>query len=176
MLDFLDLYPEIEHVWYDHACLPPSDDADADADAVGRMRRCACLPFLCGSCLLLVDGGYCARFWTQYEAWLSLQKASAAGIVDARTRERCHVRLLHEEPEFMATLLIEMWKLKPAGQAGVVLRSPLVPAARAADKEEQLGELARLDEWLRREGPRQLGALMADGMAATDARLAGQLV
>ena len=61
-------HPEVEYVWYDSACLPSGTDLDEDEQTIQtRCRQSACLPFLCMGCLLLVDGSYCTRFWTQYE-------------------------------------------------------------------------------------------------------------
>lgn len=169
-------HPEIEHVWYDYSCMPPAASVDDDAHhrrgltaeeraARDRMRHCACLPFLCASCLLLVDAGFTARFWTQYEAWLSLQLATATGLVDPSSRSRCTIVLMHREPDFMATLLAEMWATKSVAQACEVLRAPLVPTGRPEDKEEQLSKLERLHEWLRVEGPRKVPTLMREEVA-----------
>ena len=172
----LERHPEIELVWYDHSCLP-SDHAIQDYESLvapklpenqrlelrrmrDAMRECACLPFLCASCLLLVDGGYCARFWTQLEAWLSLQRATSAGFVDERTRARCTIELLPNEPEFLRTLLAEVLAAKTATQACEMLRSPRVPVGHAEDKHAQLAKLERLDAWLRGTVRRRVPALV----------------
>jgi hypothetical protein len=172
----LERHPEIELVWYDHSCLP-SDHTIQDYESLvapklpenqrlelrlmrDAMRECACLPFLCASCLLLVDGGYCARFWTQLEAWLSLQRATSAGFVDERTRARCTIELLPNEPEFLRTLLAEVLAAKTATQACEMLRSPRVPVGHAEDKHAQLAKLERLDAWLRGTVRRRVPALV----------------
>ena len=175
----LERHPEIELVWYDHSCLPSDNtiqDYESHESLVApklpgnqrielrrmrdAMRECACLPFLCASCLLLVDGGYCARFWTQLEAWLSLQRATPAGFVDERTRARCTIELLPNEPEFLRTLLAEVLAAKTATQACEMLRSPRVPVGHSEDKHEQLAKLERLDAWLRGTVRRRVPALV----------------
>ena len=175
----LERHPEIELVWYDHSCLPSDhtiQDYESHESLVApklpgnqrielrrmrdAMRECACLPFLCASCLLLVDGGYCARFWTQLEAWLSLQRATPAGFVDERTRARCTIELLPNEPEFLRTLLAEVLAAKTATQACEMLRSPRVPVGHSEDKHEQLAKLERLDAWLRGTVRRRVPALV----------------
>jgi hypothetical protein len=195
----LERHPEIELVWYDHSCLPSDhtiQDYESHESLVApklpgnqrielrrmrdAMRECACLPFLCASCLLLVDGGYCARFWTQLEAWLSLQRATPAGFVDERTRARCTIELLPNEPEFLRTLLAEVLAAKTATQACEMLRSPRVPVGHSEDKHEQLAKLERLDAWLRgtvrRRGPALVPSVVGDAHApsAAEDATAGQ--
>ena len=134
----------------------PIEDEGADP---ARMRRCAALPFLCATCLLLVDGGYAARFWTQLEAWLSLKAVSPSGLVDAPSRERCRIALLGDEPDFMASLVLEQWVNKDASQACAVLASPSVAVGREAQRDEQLAAIARLDAWLRAKAGASMPAL-----------------
>ena len=40
------------------------------------------------------------RFWTQFEAWLSMMKPSSEGLISTRASERrCHITCLHNAKE-----------------------------------------------------------------------------
>lgn len=134
--------------------LGASDQGERD-----RITSCAALPFLCGHCLLLVDSNYVARFWTQFETWLSIKMGTAAGLVDS-PHARFSIELLHDTPDFMASLLINMWTTKDVAEACAVLRGKGVPFSNPEDREVQLDKIIRLDRWLRVHGRTTIPALV----------------
>ena len=69
--------------------------------------------------LLLVDISYSSRFWTQYEAWLSMQEASLEGLRGALPGKRRStiVCLWNAQFKYEGQKLIEMWANKSPEQA-----------------------------------------------------------
>ena len=56
--------------------------------------------FLGASVLILLDYEYLSRFWTQFEAWLSMQMATETGLVSAPERKRrCSIVCVHGAAE-----------------------------------------------------------------------------
>ena len=52
--------------------------------------------YLSVSVLILLDLSYISRFWTQYEAWLSMQTATKDGLRPATEAERrCEIRVIY---------------------------------------------------------------------------------
>jgi hypothetical protein len=133
-----------------------------------RTVELASLPFLCCRCLLLVDSGYLNRFWTGYEAWLSLKRLEWNGgeggeaLSNAPPGERCAIIPLRDEPGFMATLLVETWRNKAPKEAFEALGALNAPAAFPASQlaAAQLAKLERLQRWLRT-AERQEGGRLA---------------
>ena len=66
------------------------------------------------------------RFWTQFEAYLSMRSVSAEGLVDSSDAlsGRATIRLLHGTPAACKTALVQEWAFKTPEQARVVLAGP----------------------------------------------------
>merc|ERR1719374_160742 len=80
-----DFGSDIKLVWFDFSSMPQREDRTPSEDLVAQwMLQNASLLFLGGSVLLLVDTAFLTRFWTQFEAWLSLQRGSMKGLSPAR--------------------------------------------------------------------------------------------
>ena len=158
--------------------LPPgfaADDEDGGEAAHGALRdemarslAAAPLLFLSAHCLLLVDSASQTRFWPCFEAWLALKRPwSEGGLLDHDDpRARCTIQLMRDEPDFMATLLVETWRAKDAAAAFARLGAE-TPATFAADKAAQLRQVTSLHRYLEME-PR----LVAAAAAAAEAEAA----
>ena len=129
------------------------DPDDEERQELERLVAFAALPFLCCECLLLVDSGFHTRFWTSFEAWLSMQTCTPEGFASSALRPRCKVRLLRDEPGFMENLTIESWRVHACRQACDELGAEGLVVTWPADKQRQLTRLLRLDEWLRSRPP-----------------------
>jgi hypothetical protein len=96
--------------------------------------------------LILLDRTYLGRFWTQFEAWLSMQCASVDGLVSAEEgSRRCIIECVHEAPERLKGALIEEWSQVTAETAHRKLSASDVSVTNASDKEGQLPKLFILD-------------------------------
>ena len=73
--------------------------------------------------LILLDLSTLSRFWTQFEAWLSMQDSSPSGLVTATTGERRRYTIvpLHNASAAIASALVEMWAGKSTQEAHDVL-------------------------------------------------------
>ncbi len=143
--------PQVEYVWIDWACMPQGErTADEKADFKRMLPRINMLYLGC-SVLLIVDNTYVSRFWTQFEAWLSMRKATPAGLAAAAAgSERYHIVCVHlAQPKFQGAQLKEMWTSVGAEKAHEVLSSPDVSVTNQSDKDSQLPKLRTLDEQVR---------------------------
>ena len=96
--------------------------------------------------LILMDLSYLSRFWTQFEAWLSMQTATTGGLRAApEDKRRCHVRCLHQAPPMFAEHLYSTWSTRTPEEAHKYLQSPDVTVTNASDKVTQLEKLGALD-------------------------------
>ncbi len=89
--------------------------------------------------LILLDLSYISRFWTQYEAWLSMQTASADGLRPATTAEqRFEIIPIMNGNSSLVESLKAMWKNRTPAEAYEVLAKPDVRVTNQKDKERQL--------------------------------------
>ena len=88
---YLQRYTDIELVWYDFWCMPQGGDRSAEEKADFKlMLMNVNLLYLGSSVLVLQELSYLSRFWTQFEAWLSMQLASPEGLGPARRIKQEH--------------------------------------------------------------------------------------
>ena len=91
--------------------------------------------------LLLADRTYLSRFWTQFEAWLSMQQATARGLVSAARGGgvgaaaagaggeggegggRYQIVCVHGAPDALRASLVEEWSDTTASKAHAKLSS-----------------------------------------------------
>ena len=86
---FLFDHQHIKYVWYDYLCMYQGKERSApQLRAFSGMLRNVNMLYLGCSVLILLDRSYQGRFWTQFEAWLSLQKVSPDGLQPAAEGER----------------------------------------------------------------------------------------
>ena len=142
--------PAIEWVWFDFWSMPQGRYKSKTEDIeFSVMLPNINLLFLFCRVLILLDGSYMSRFWTQFEAFLSFNKVTANGL--DRTPEgeqRDTIVCIHNaDPEFGPPKLRKMWADKTAEQAYAILEKPDVKVTNKKDKDVQLPKLAKLNEF-----------------------------
>ena len=150
MQKFLGEHPKIELLWYDYFCMPQGERTDAEKAEFDMMLPNINLLYLGATVLVLMDLSYLSRFWTQFEAWCSMQKCTTEGLLSAPEAERrAVVKCIHNAPPTMGKTLVGMWGNVNAQQAYEVLKRPDVSVTNAKDKEMQLPKMLKLDEDVR---------------------------
>ena len=100
--------------------------------------------------LILLDRTYLGRFWTQFEGWLSMQRASPDGLVSAdESARRCIIECVHGAPDMLKGALVEEWSQATAEMAHRKLSASDVSVTNASDKALQLPKLFILDNKVR---------------------------
>ena len=147
---YLQEHPEIEWVWFDFWCLPQHPRSPTEELHFRTSLSQIYLLFL-GTCVLILgDAQYNSRFWTSYEAWLSMRMMTAEGLVEASGTPRCAVVGLFPLDSDTAKHLIEgMWKDAKPDQAYDQLNVAAIYVTNGRDKEEQLMVLLNLDDKVR---------------------------
>jgi hypothetical protein len=124
--------------------------------------------------LILFDLSYLSRFWTQFEAWLSMQFATPNGLKSAvgTKHARYHIVCIQNaaaQAELFTKALTDQWATKTPQQAFDFLSKPDVTVTNQSDKEGQLPKIKALDVTVR-------GAFQAvmerEGLAVALANLA----
>ena len=99
---------------------------------------------------MLLDLSYVSRFWTQFEAWLSMQTCTPDGLRPARPEERrCTVVPIKGANSSMAEGLRLMWSERTPQEAYDLLKESDVTVTNQSDKEMQLPKLLKLDAMVR---------------------------
>ena len=70
---------QIKLVWIDYMTMYQGERHDTQKRLFSKMLKNMNLLYLGCSVLILMDRSYLSRFWTQFEAWLSMQQPSASG-------------------------------------------------------------------------------------------------
>jgi len=107
--------------------------------------------------LILLDLSYVSRFWTQFEAWLSMQFATPNGLISAvgntiNERNNCSrhhivpIQNAAEQAELHKRMLIQSWADKTPQQAFEFLSKPDVTVTNQSDKDGQLPKIKSLGE------------------------------
>jgi hypothetical protein len=121
-------------------------------------RRCS-PPFTCAkvnmlylgtTVLILFDLSYLSRFWTQFEAWLSMQFATPNGLKSAvgTKNARYHIVCIQNaaaQAELYTKALVDTWANKTPQQAHDILSKPDVTVTNQSDKLKQLPKIMKLD-------------------------------
>lgn len=88
--------------------------------------------------LILLDNTYVGRFWTQFEAWLSMQAPSAAGLTPAEDEApRYDIMPIYSANEASATSLKDMWRSLNPEEARKKLENKDVYVTNESDKDKQ---------------------------------------
>ena len=140
----------IEWVWFDFWSMPQGRDKD-DLEAIefSVMLPNINLLYLFCSVLILLDGSYMSRFWTQFEAFLSFRKVTVHGLDATPVSERRDaIKCIHNaDAEFDAPKLRKMWGSKTAEEAYAILAKPDITVTNQKDKDVQLPKLKKLNEF-----------------------------
>jgi hypothetical protein len=142
--------PAIKLVWVDFSCAPQKERTPAEEVVFERTLRFVSLLFLGSSVLILCDRTYTTRFWTLFEAWLSMQMASVDGLVPAlREKRRCDIVPIHHANSLTVSELEALVAGKSLDQIHATLDSPDVSVTNQKDKGQQLAKLLALDSQVR---------------------------
>ncbi len=104
--------------------------------------------------LILFDLSYFSRFWTNYEAWLSMQFATPDGLKSAvGTKYARHLIVCIQsaagQAEPYTKALTDQWATKTPQQAFDLLSKPDVTVTNQSDKQGQLPKIMALDATVR---------------------------
>jgi len=137
---FLQAHPKIKFVWYDFWCMAQGQrNADEKVEFKAMLKRINVL-YLGATVLILLELSYISRFWTQFEAWLSMQFATPKGLVPCNLTSdlmRFHIQCIHNAPAELADILLNMWYSKSPEDAHDILSRADVTVTNASDKEER---------------------------------------
>ena len=145
--EYLNEHPEIEWVWYDFWSMPQGNKTEAEKLAFKWMLLQINVLYLGLNVLILLDLSYLSRFWTQYEAWLSIQQPTPNGLRPAHAKDRrSHVGPIYNTNANMVEGLYAMWSGEDPDQAHQLLSKPDVTVTNQSDKDEQLSKVLRFNE------------------------------
>ena len=122
--------------------------------------------------LILLDLSYVSRFWTQFEAWLSMQFATPSGLKSAvGTRNTRHhivaIQNAAAQSELYTKALVDNWAEKTPEQAFEFLSKPDVTVTNQSDKDGQLPKIKSLGETV--QGAfKAIGAQLQQRVAASE--------
>ena len=141
----------IKYLWFDYWCMPQGKRTRAEKVLFKWMLSNVNLLYLGASVLLVVDISYLPRFWTQFEAWLSMQTTSSQGLLAAPADERrCTIVCIHNASAGSEDeKLIKMWSQATAEDARKVLKSNDVVVTNQGDKDVQLEKTVHLSDEVR---------------------------
>ena len=133
----------IKYVWMDFSCMPQGEEKTAPQEAdLRRMLAQVNLLYLGTSVLILLDLSYLSRFWTQFEAWLSMQQATTGKLCRASGSERRETIItIYNGTPTAARLLLEQWQNVTPERAMEVLAKPDVTVTNQKDKTTQIERL-----------------------------------
>jgi hypothetical protein len=138
--------PQIKYVWFDfwcmpqHWCVPYRAENGRTADEQSDFERMLPnIPLLCLGCsvLIVLDLAYNCRFWTQFEAWLSMQRASATGLAPDEALKRVTVACVHNGSAATEQQLYALWANKRVMEAQATLAADDVYVTNQKDKDER---------------------------------------
>ena len=144
-------------------CMPQGERSLAESVEFKHMLKHANLLYLGTRVLILLDLSYIGRFWTLFEAWLSMQAVHPEGLTPAtREQQRFDIVPIHGANKITGESLKNMWAERTPEEAYDLLKKPDVTVTNHGDKEIQLDKLLQLDEEVR-------DAVRATGMPETNA-------
>ena len=151
---YLDAHPEVVGVWFDFWCMPQGEQRTlAEKVRFKHMLGNVNLLYLGCQVLALIDISYLSRFWTQFEAWLSMQEGSSAEGLRAapERRRRLQMVCLHNATRGSEDVKLQrMWCNVTPQMAHELLSKPDVTVTNTGDKVTQLEKIAKLDGEVRR--------------------------
>ena len=141
--------PGIKYVWYDFWCMPQGEDQTLAEKAEFRHMLSNINNLFAGmKVLILLDLSYMSRFWTQYEAWLSMQSCTAEGLLPAPKVRATIVPLYNANP-LLAETLESIWSQKKPQDAHHVLADKDICVTNQNDKAQHLPKILNFDEQVR---------------------------
>jgi len=146
---YLDAHPEVVGVWFDFWCMPQGKQRTlAETVRFKHMLGNVNLLYLGCQVLALIDISYLSRFWTQFEAWLSMQEGSSAKGLRAASERRRRLQMvcLHNATTGSEDVKLQrMWCNVTPKMALELLSKPDVTVTNTGDKVTQLKKIEMLD-------------------------------
>ena len=119
--EYLRRHSDVKLIWYDYWCLPQGNDKTlAEEYLFTKTLPHINLLYLGMSVLVLLDSSFFGRFWTCFEAFLSMQEASANGL-RAATAPRVTVKTVLGANAALKQGLIDKWSACTVEQAYMLL-------------------------------------------------------
>ena len=141
--------PKIKWVWLDEWCMPQGKRTSAETSSFLLMLKHVNMLYLGTTVLILLDISSISRFWTQFEAWCSMQRLAPNGLASAvgTVEERHSIRCVHSAESGIDDIrLVRMWAQKTPTEAYTTLSKPDVSVTNQSDKETQLPKILELDK------------------------------
>ena len=149
---YLADHPKINFVWFDYSCMPQRPRLKEEEEEFSAMLSGINVIYLGMKVLILLDMSYMSRFWTQAEAWMSMQDASTSGLATASEAKRRYTIVpLHNADASLSDMLIKLWAGKSTQEAHGVLERPDVLVTNQSDKERQLPKVLKLNDTIKQE-------------------------
>jgi len=132
----------IKYVWYDYWSMPQGERTPSEKASFANMLAKVNVLYATCHVLILLDLSYMSRFWTQYEAWLSLQTLSAHGLSPAAEADRrCQIVPIQNANSTVVEALLTMWANKTPQEAHTVLSKSDIAVTNDSDKENHLPKI-----------------------------------
>lgn len=149
--EYLRSRPTVKYVWFDFWCMPQGPGKTPSEKVYFKwMLDNINVLYLSVSVLIILDLSYISRFWTQYEAWLSMQTATKDGLRPATVAERrCEITPIYNTTQNMAEALTAIWATKSPAEAFATLAKPDVTVTNQSDKDGQLPKILTFDDRVR---------------------------
>ena len=150
---YLEANREVQFVWYDYWCMPQGNDKSAaDKKHFDHMLKHVNLLYLGCSVLVLMDVSFVSRFWTLFEAWLSMQQPDPnSGLRPAvKGEERWEIEMIHNASQSLKEQLLAMVGGKSPAQVSEMLSKNDIAVTNQKDKKMMLEKVKGLDEEVRR--------------------------
>jgi len=173
---------EVKWIWYDFWCLPQRKRKECgpgteltgkltltldgfgvknggERTAREKMRfdhqlKHANLLYLGCYVLVLLDLAYQARFWTQFELWLSVQEGTDKGLkpaTEVHTLKRVHLEPIHNATREHVVAAENAWRTKTPEDAYNMLKGTDVQVTNQSDKDLHLPKIRSLNDDVARE-------------------------
>jgi hypothetical protein len=147
---YLDDHPEVKYVRFDYWCMPQGQRTPAEGAKFQWMLQNVNVLYVTMRVLILLDLSYVSRFWTQYEAWLSMQLVTPEGVQAAPgEHRRCTILPLYNVDADQVESLRKMWAGRTPQQAFEMLSKPDVTVTNQSDKEAQLPKILKFNDFVR---------------------------
>jgi len=147
----------IKYVWVDWMCMWQGDKegqrdiTEAERSDFKTMLSEVNLLYLGCQVLVLLDLSYGSRFWTGYEAWLSMRAPGADGLVGATEQtQRSRIVPIMTADETDTASLQAKWLNTSAAKAMEKLARRDISVTNQSDKDDQLARLKGLEDRVKR--------------------------
>ena len=147
---FLAERPTIKWLWIDYCRMRKRAPTArrARCTSAPSSTRCsgASLLYLGCTVLLLLDVSFQSRFWTQFEAWLAMQRATVSGLMPTPLKTSSGVRHGIHNAQEEHKRGCSAGASKTVQDAREILAKPDVTVTNQKDKDEQLPKIHMINE------------------------------